>query len=184
MRLESSTPSDQQFKEFFDKDEDQPPLEDIQSGINIPILDNPISDVEVCKQIQDMESDRAGGTDGLPPGVLKLLPTTWLIMLTCLLNKLFLSATYPKAWSIARMVTIFKKGNRLLPENYRGITIINCIAKLYDNILCHRLKLWFRPYREQAGSQSGRGCLEHIVALRLITEYVSKKNIKLYILFL
>ena len=64
MSLESSSPSDQQFKEFFDKDDNQLPLENIQSGTYIPLLDNPISDVEVCKQIQDMEGDRAGRTDG------------------------------------------------------------------------------------------------------------------------
>ena len=81
------------------------------------------------------------------------------------------------------MFTIFKKGNRLLPENYRGITIINCIAKLYDKILCHRLQLWFKPYREQAGSQKGRGCIEHIVTLRLISDYAFRKKIKLYIIF-
>ena len=137
----------------------------------------------MCEQLQDMESDRAGGLDGIPPGVLKLLPATWLLLITALLNKLFLNAIYPQSWVVAKMFTIFKKGNRLLPENYRGITIINCIAKLYDKILCHRLQLWFKPYREQAGSQKGRGCIEHIVTLRLISDYAFRKKIKLYIIF-
>ncbi|CAL4163586.1 unnamed protein product, partial [Meganyctiphanes norvegica] len=100
-----------------------------------PILDNPITDIELCKQIQDMKSDRAGGPDGLPPGVLKLLPANWLIMLTCLLNRLFADAIYPQAWVIAKMFTIFKKGNRLLPENYRVLpssTVLqNCMTKFY-----------------------------------------------------
>ena len=76
-----------------------------------------------------------------------------------------------------------KKGNRLLPENYRGITVINCVAKLYDKILCRRLQLWFKPDREQAGGQKGRGCIEHIVTLRLIADYAFRKKIKLYIIF-
>ena len=33
-------------------------------------------------------------------------------------------------------------------------------------ILCERLEQWFLSYREQAGAQSKRGCLEHIVSLR------------------
>ena len=186
LSLESSTPTDQQFKDFFDialTTDDQLSLESIQSDVNIPLLDNHITDVEVCKQLQDMASDRSGGPDGIPPGVLKLLPATWLVLLTALLNKLFFSAVYPQAWVVAKMFTIFKKGNRLLPENYRGITIINCIAKLYDKILCSRLHLWFKPYREQAGSQKGRGCLEQIVTLRLIADYAFRKKIKLYIIF-
>ena len=181
--LETLTPSDDQFKEFFTRDAGESPLTDMHSEVYISVLDDPITDIEVCKQIQDMESDRAGGTDGVPPGVLKLLPANWLIFLTCILNNLFSNAVYPQSWTLAKMVTIFKKGNRRLPGNYRGITIINCLAKLYDKILCYRLHQWFRPYREQAGSQQGRGCVEHIVTLRLVTDYAIKKKIKLYIIF-
>ena len=78
---------------------------------------------------------------------------------------------------------LFKKGNRKDPNNYRGISIINSIAKLYDMILCKRLELWFKPYREQAGAQKGRGCIEHLVTLRLLTDYAKKKNRKLFITF-
>ena len=42
---------------------------------------------------------------------------------------------------------------------------------------------WFTPYREQAGSQKGRGCLEHIVTLRLLTDFAKKKKCKLFVTF-
>ena len=42
-------------------------------------------------------------------------------------------------------------------------------------VLCNRLELWFKPYREQAGSQKG--------TLRLISDYAFRKKIKLYIIF-
>ena len=50
-------------------------------------------------------------------------------------------------------------------------------------VLCNRLELWFKPYREQAGAQKGRGCLEHIVTLRLLADYSKKKKKKLFITF-
>ena len=53
----------------------------------------------------------------------------------------------------------------MLVKNYRAINVINSMAKLYDMVLCVRIGLWFSPFREQAGSQSGRGCLEHIIYL-------------------
>ena len=61
--------------------------------------------------------------------------------------------------------------------------VINCLAKLYDMILCARLETWFKPYREQAGAQKGRGCVEHIVTLRLITDFAKKKKNKLFVVF-
>ncbi len=39
------------------------------------------------------------------------------------------------------------------------------------------------PYREQAGSQRGRGCIEHIVTLRLIIDFARKKKSKLFVTF-
>ena len=82
------------------------------------------------------------------------------------------------------MFMIFKKGDRLDPSNYRGICVANAIAKLYDGILCQRLYHWFTPFREQAGAQRQRGCLEHITTLRLITDAARRKKIKLFVAFI
>ena len=68
-------------------------------------------------------------------------------------------------------------------NNYRGITVINCIAKLYDMLLCDRLNLWFSPPREQAGAQRKRGCVEHITTLRLLTDTARRKKKKLFVTF-
>ena len=184
--LESIGPSDEQFKEFFDQalnSDELTSLDQITSNTYVPVLDDPINEYEVREQIANLKIDKAAGTDGIPPGVIKILPPTWIMFITVLLNKLFLSSIYPQSWAIAKLFTIFKKGDKNLPSNYRGITIINCLAKLFDMILCKRLQLWFQPYREQAGSQRGRGCLEHITTLRLITDFAAKIKIKLYIVF-
>ena len=71
----------------------------------------------------------------------------------------------------------------LEPNNYRGINVINSIAKIYDMVLCTRLSQWFKPFREQAGSQVGRGCMEHIVTLRLLMDLARRKKFKLFITF-
>ncbi len=48
--------------------------------------------------------------------------------------------------------------------------MINSLAKLYDMILCSRLKQWYKPCREQDGAQEKRGCLEHIKSLQLLCD--------------
>ena len=43
---------------------------------------------------------------------------------------------------------------------------------------------WLTPYREQhAGAQKGRGCIEHIVTLSLLTDYAKKKKHTLFVTF-
>ena len=82
------------------------------------------------------------------------------------------------------MMMLFKKGDPLNCDNYRGISVINSAAKLYDYVLNNRLMTWYKPFREQAGAQPKRGCIEHIVALRLLIEYSVRKRVKLYIAFI
>ena len=180
-------PTDEEFKEYFERvlntEENSLVDEDMQSFVNVPILDDLITVEEVQSEIKKIKADKACGPDGVPPGVLRMLPVEWLLTLATLFNAFFLSASYPSLWSLAKFFTVFKKGNRQEPKNYRGITVINCLAKLYDMILCSRLETWFKPYREQAGAQRGRGCIEHIVTLRLLTDMARKKKEKLFVVF-
>ena len=55
-----------------------------------------------------------------------------------------------------------------------------CVAKLYDTVPCDRLGKWFKPHSEQAGSKAGRGRLEHILTLRLLTDTARRKRLKFY----
>ena len=68
--------------------------------------------------------------------------------------------------------------------NYRGISIMNSLAKCYDYLLNNRLIEWFTPCREQAGAQKKRGCIEHIVTLRLVIDRCMRKKSSLFIAFI
>ncbi len=72
-----------------------------------------------------------------------MLPVQWLLSITVLFNSIFTSGFYPSAWRLARLFTIFKRGDPLLPANCRDINVMNIIAKLYDMVLCNRLMQWF-----------------------------------------
>ena len=56
---------------------------------------------------------------------------------------------------------LFKKGAKDDCNNYRGISIINSVATIYDYVLYNRLMQWFTPDREQAGAIPKRDCIEH-----------------------
>ena len=99
-------------------------------------------------------------------------------------NLLFQFCSYPVHWSISKLITIFKSGESLLCGNYRGISIPNTLAKLYDIMLYERLIKWCMFDKCQAGGQAGRGCIEQIMSLRLAIDCASKSKSKLYVLFI
>ena len=182
------TPSDEQFKEYFENNFNVNDVNIVDEGlvntaVSIPLLDNPITPQEVAVQASRIKSDKACGPDGIPPGVFKLLPADWILCIATLFNSIFNSGCYPDVWSKTKFFTIFKRGDRMNPGNYRGINVMSSIAKLYDMVLCCRLEQWFKPCREQAGAQRGRGCTEHILTLRLLTDYAKKKKRKLFVTF-
>jgi hypothetical protein len=151
--------------------------------IYIPILDDPIQPHEVDQCIKRLKPNKAAGIDCISPGILKLLPDTWIILLTTIFNIIF-NGEYPLSWTLMKIFTIYKKGSTLDPNNYRGISVISCIAKVYDMILSKRFSLWYRPKQEQAGAQPGRGCEEQILTVRLIIDIARKTKRKLYIAFI
>ena len=92
-------------------------------------------------------------------------------------------AGYPLIWTSAKLRMLFKKGLRTDCNNYRGISIMNAVAKIYDYVLNNRLMAWYRPCREQAEAQPKRGCIEHIVTLRLLFSVFLRKKLKLLVVF-
>ena len=149
----------------------------------IPILDDPIDVSEVFRCAKKLRPNKAAGSDGIPPGVLKVLPDQWIILLTNIFNLIFLGH-YPMNWTMLKVFTIFKNGRRDDPDNYRGISVLSAIPKLYDMVLSQRFSLWYTPRPEQAGGQPGRSCEEQILCVRLLIDIARKTGDTLYIVFI
>lgn len=145
--------------------------------VTIPVLDDPISHAEISAQITKINANKACGPDGIAPCVFNMLPDQWIMLITSLFNAIFSTVQYPTCWNRAKLFTIFKSRDRKNAKNYRGISITNSISKLFDMVLCARLDHWFKPHREQAG-------IEHIVTLRLLTDFARRKRKKLFVTFI
>ena len=188
---DEETPTDQEFKHhlenlFYPDGEEPLNVDELLADYNttIPLLDSEITPEEVNHVIlKQVKPNKSSGLDGISPGLFHMLPAEWLLYLTMLLNVVFFSF-YPASWMYAKLTMLFKKGNRLICDNYRGISVINSITKIYDYVLYNRLSKWWQPDREQAGAQPKRGCTEHLVTLRLLMNFSFNKKVKLFIAFI
>ena len=75
----------------------------------------------------------------LPPRVFKALDNALAEMLAILFNNVMRSVEYPNCWSTGIICPIHKSGPRDDPNNYRGITLLNVMGKLFTAILCDRI---------------------------------------------
>ena len=46
---------------------------------------------------------------------------------------------YPVQLKIAKVIALYKKGDKYNPGNYRPISLLSCLNKLFEKILCKRL---------------------------------------------
>ncbi len=66
--------------------------------------------------------------------------------LSKLFNAAFNNGYFPDAWSEGHIVPIHKKGDVNLVNNYRGVTLLSTIGKLFTRLLNNRLTNWAENY--------------------------------------
>ena len=111
-------------------------------GSYVPELDEVISFEEVCMAIKSMKSRKSPVVDGISAVVYKALPDHLVNLLTEIFNGILVTGEYPASWSVGLICPIYKAGEKEEPNNYRGITLLNCIGKIFTFILNTKLKNW------------------------------------------
>ncbi len=78
------------------------------------------------------------------------------------------------------------KGNKEECNNYRGISLLSVPGKIYGRILYERMmKITDKSVGdEQAGFWKGRGCVDHMFAVKILVEKYLEKNRKLFAAFM
>ena len=142
------------FKQADNNDQESVPDNNLNANIDSE-LNADISGDEVKRAVQSLKKGKSGGTDGIVPEMLKLGGEEVITFLTKLFNKVFSSGVYPEEWSKAIVIPIFKKGDVNLPDNYRGISLINIACKCYTSILNKRLYSWMEQNNKIVENQAG-----------------------------
>ena len=91
-----------------------------------------------------MKGNSCPGIDGISTKVLRLGRTTIMPMLALIFSFVVEKAYWPHLWDISVAVPLFKKGNKMLHENFRSVFMGNVISKLFCKVLEFRLRDWFR----------------------------------------
>ena len=98
--------------------------------------------------------------------------------LLILFNKLFSMGYFPKEWTEGFIIPLHKKGSINDVENYRGITLLSTLGKLFSRVINNRLSEWAEEYyiliEAQAGFRPGMGTIDNIFVLHgLITHHLN-----------
>ncbi len=84
-----------------------------------------ITRAEVTEVVKKLLGGKAPGVDEIRPEYLKSLDVVGLSWLTRLCSIAWRSGTVPLGWQTGVVVPLFKKGDRRVCSNYRGITLLS-----------------------------------------------------------
>ena len=78
------------------------------------------------------------------------------------------------------------KGDRTECKNYRGITLLSVVGKIYAGILMNSVRRVIEDLiiDEQGGFRSGMGCVNKIFTLKQIKKKPREKKYKVYMGFM
>lgn len=154
--------------------------------INVNSEEMPEIDMEeLRKGLSQMKNGKAAGEDNILPEMLKESDTKVKQELVKLFNKCLTEERIPEDWENAVVVLIYKKGDPTDLENYRPISLLSQIYKLFTRIITNRLERKLEIYqpKEQAGFRSHYSTTEHLHTVRQIIEKTKEYNINVWMAF-
>ena len=132
---------------------------------------------ETAAAVKALRRAAAAGSDGIDASLLRAGKPVleWIHLAVCAAWK---SGKSPKEWRHSTITALYKKkGPKDSAGNYRGISLLSIVGKVYASILLHRVAEQVDPllHEAQCGFRKGRGTSDAIFTLRSV-ESVCKRH--------
>ena len=147
-----------------------------------------VTNSEILKACKELSLGRSGGPDCVLNEFFKYGIDHLICYLSGLFNTILNTGYFPKKWTEGFIVPLHKKGDLNQVDNYRGITLLSTLSKLFTRILNNRLVGWAERYHIYVEAQSGfrksMGTIDNIFILHGIINHLLNENKKLYVAFI
>ena len=120
---------------------------------------------ELSTAIDRLASGKAPGSDGIPPDLVKHCKNSLLHPLHVVLCQCWQEGAVSQDMRDAKIITLYKnKGERSVCDNYRGISLLSIVGKVFARVILIRLhRLAEKVYPEsQCGFRAKRSTVDFV----------------------
>ena len=141
---------------------------------------------EVKMATRTLKSGKTPGVDQVTAEAIKAGEDILLYRLHSLIRIIWRTEQVPSSWRKAVIVPIHKKGDNQECKNYRGISLLSIVGKIFMKIIQTRLQKHHEQFsrEEQAGFRPGRGCADQIFSIRQLMEEKIRCGQRMVIVFI
>ena len=155
-------------------------LDDIGQQPIIDSLNDPITEEELLTALKNTKLGKSPGPDGVLPEVLVTGGTSLRTFLLSLFTIFWTTENIPADLVDPNITILFKKGDRSQCGNYRGISLLSVVGKVFPDILLQRLNT---IAQSQSGYHCGQSTVDGIFTLGQVMEKTREQRRNLYITF-
>ena len=127
----------------------------LNNPANISLYLCPVTREEINMYLSNLKTNTAPGYDEIPPRLLKITAQYIDIPLTHIINLCFQQGCFPDKLKIAKVILIFKSGDLEDENNYRPISILPSISKVFEKAIVQRLRKFLEDFNLISDSQFG-----------------------------
>lgn len=129
--------------------------------------------ISISKAALQLKSSSNPGPDGIPSVFIKKHIAVLLTPLQHVFGLSLSNGTFPSIWKTAFMFPVYKKGDRKDINNYRGISSLCAISKLFELVVMEPLLSHCKQFlcQDQHGFVSGRSTSTNLLCL---TSYITQ----------
>ena len=123
----------------------------IASTFNFDLIDN----ATTMHYLSKLTPSHSCGHDNLSAITLKCIANEICECLTLIINQTITTGIFPNQLKIAKVVPIFKKNVQTDVKNYRPISVLPTISKIFENVMQTQLMEYFTSHNLLASQQYG-----------------------------
>ena len=96
------------------------------------------TECELFDAIQQLNPSKSSGFDGISPKYIRIAAIILAPVLETLFNACFECGFFPNTLKIAKVIPVFKTGDKTKLTNYRPISL-SCFSKILEKIVYHKV---------------------------------------------
>ena len=104
-----------------------------------PFNFEPVSSSYLKEILDNLNPRKAVGADGISPRLLRLSAPVMAEEITRLINILITSCSWPDEWKCGNLTPVFKKDEDTRKENYRPVSVLTALSKVYEKVMYDQL---------------------------------------------
>ena len=111
----------------------------LKNSVPNSIFLSPVDDIEISAMFSKIDSSKSCGPNSISSNLLKNHAKAFFSPVKDMINSSFTEGSFPNILKIAQVCTVFKKGERELRENYRPISLLSNLSKLFERAMHSRV---------------------------------------------